>query len=190
MNVMQERKKVQKQNFDNSWYKPGAPKWKIILWYFVNVIFFNSHLFPVVGPKVYLLKLFGAKVGKRFAIKPGVYIRFPWHFEAGDYVSIGENVFIDNREKVILHNQTTVSQGAMILPGYHDYKKSSFGIVLMPVIIEEGVWIASRAIVCGGVTCGSHSFLTAGSVATRNLEPYTIYTGNPAKPVRERVIED
>ncbi len=190
MNATSERIKTQKQKKDNSWYNPGAPKWKIVIWYFINTIFFNSHFFPFIAPKIFLLKLFGAKVGKRFFIKPGVYIRFPWHFEAGDYVSVGENVFIDNREKVILHNQVTISQGAMLLTGSHNYSKSSFDLIVKPITIHEGGWISARAIVLGGVTCGSHSFLTAGSVAVRNLDNYIIYSGNPAKPLRERVIED
>ena len=77
----------------------------------------------------------------------------------------------------------------MIIQGSHDYKKVDYPTLHRPVVLEEGSWVGAGAIVTLGVTLKSHSVLAAGSVATKDLEPYTIYQGNPAQPVRERVIE-
>ena len=191
MNNMSEeitRQNVRIDTFNNLWYKPG-PKWKIFLWYFVNTLFFINHLNPFIGIKVFWLRLFGAKIGKKCYIKPGVNIKYPWKLEVGNYVLIGENVWIDNLDRVILQDHSTLSQGATILTGSHNYKKQSFDLMIKPVVIEAGAWICAKAIVCPGVTCKSHSVLTTGSVANADLEPYTIYSGHPAQPVRERIIE-
>ncbi len=77
----------------------------------------------------------------------------------------------------------------MIIQGSHDYKQVDYPTLHQPVVLEEGSWVGAGAIVTLGVTLKSHSVLAAGSVATKDLEPYTIYQGNPAQPVRERVIE-
>lgn len=188
MNESRIQKKVQLNIYNNSWYRPG-PKWKIVLWYFVNAVFFINHLNPFIAIKVFLLRLFGAKVGKNCCIKPGVNIKYPWKLIINDYVQIGENVWIDNLDTVVLNSHSTLSQGAFILTGNHNYKKEAFDLIIKPVTIGEGVWIGARAIVCPGVNCKSHSILTAGSVANTDLEPYLIYSGHPAKPVRERIIE-
>ncbi|HRH60317.1 MAG TPA: WcaF family extracellular polysaccharide biosynthesis acetyltransferase [Chitinophagaceae bacterium] len=187
MNETATQKKVRIDTFNNDWYHPG-PRWKILLWYFINAVFFISHLNPFISIKIFWLRLFGAKVGKRCYMKPGVNIKYPWKLVIGDYVLVGENVWIDNLETVTLKDHSCISQGAMILTGNHNYKKSSFDLMIQPVTLEEGAWVGAKAVVCPGVTCKSHSVLTVGSVAYNDLEAYTIYSGNPAMPVKERVI--
>ena len=86
----------------------------------------KSYLCSFIRLKIYLLKIFGAKIGKGVIIKPGVNIKYPWNLYIGDHVWIGENVWIDNLDDVIINNHVCVSQGAMLLCGNHNYKKSSF----------------------------------------------------------------
>jgi len=78
----------------------------------------------------------------------------------------------------------------MLLTGNHDYTISSFDYRNAPIILEDGVWIGAKSVVCSGVRCKSHSILTAGSVATKDMEEYTIYQGNPAKEIRKRVFRE
>ena len=73
--------------------------------------------------------------------------------------------------------------------GNHNYKKQSFDLIVKPIIIEDGVWVGAKAVVCPGVTLRTHSVITAGSVVTKNTEPYTIYQGNLAVQVKKRIIE-
>lgn len=161
---------------------------KRTLWYFVNVLFFINPLNPVSTVKVQLLRLFGAKIGAGVIIKPAVNIKYPWLLEIGSHVWIGEEVWIDNLAKVRIADNVTLSQGAMLLTGSHDYKKSTFDLVVGEIHLEEGAWVGAKTIVCPSVTCGTHSVLAAGSVATSDLAPYTIYQGNPALPKRKRDI--
>ena len=174
--------------YDNPDYSPGASSAKQLLWYIINALFFINPLNPLSGLKVRLLRLFGAKTGNGVVIKPGVNIKYPWRLTIGDHCWIGEKVWIDNLVDVRLGNHVCLSQGALLLTGSHNYKKSTFNLITKPITIQNGVWIGALATVTGGCICGSHSVLAAGSVANQSLEPYTIYQGNPAIAKRKRTI--
>lgn len=175
-----------KSNFDNSWYNPG-PKWKWALWYIVSVIFFMNPFFPSISIKPILLRLFGAKVGRKCIIKPSVNIKFPWHLELGDYVWIGENVWIDNQAKVLIEDNGTVSQGALLLTGNHNYKSVNFDLIIGEISIGEGAWVCAKSIVGPGVKVGRNAILALGSRTTQDLKENGIYSGNPAEYIKERI---
>ncbi|MEM6804603.1 MAG: putative colanic acid biosynthesis acetyltransferase [Bacteroidota bacterium] len=175
--------------YDNSWYKPGKNPLIRVLWYLINALFFINPLNPLSGLKVFLLRSFGAKIGKGVIIKPAVNIKYPWKLEIGDHAWIGEKVWIDNLASVQIGAHACLSQGAMLLTGNHNYKKETFDLMLGEIKLEEGAWIGAQSVVCPGVNCGSHSILSVSSVATQDLEPYCIYQGNPAQRLRKRLIE-
>ena len=174
--------------YDNPEYDPGASFFKRTVWYFTSAIFFESPYFPFFGFKNTLLRLFGAKIGRGVGMKPRVTVKHPWLLEMGDNVWIGEKVWIDNVGRVRIGNNVCISQGAMLLTGNHDYKKSTFDLRVGEITLEDGVWIGAQAVVCPGVTCRSHAVLSVGSVANRDLQPYSIYQGNPAQLKKERRI--
>ncbi|GAA4426879.1 putative colanic acid biosynthesis acetyltransferase [Pontibacter saemangeumensis] len=180
--------KVNLSAYNNDWYYPGAGAVKRTLWFFVNALFFINPFNPVSAIKVQLLRLFGAKVGKGVMIKPSVNIKYPWLLQVGNHVWIGEEVWIDNLTTVQIKDNVSISQGAMLLTGSHNYKTNTFDLQIGKIIVEEGAWIGAKAIVCPNITCGSHSVLAAGSVATSDMEPYMIYQGNPAVVKRKRII--
>jgi putative colanic acid biosynthesis acetyltransferase WcaF len=160
----------------------------MVLWYLVNAWFINSFL-PFSGFRVFLLRLFGAKIGAGVVLKPYINVKYPWRLVIGDHCWIGEQVWIDNLDDVQIGSHVCVSQGAMLLCGNHNYRKISFDLTTGPITLEDGVWIGAKTVVCPGVVCHSHSVLTVGSVATRNLEAYTICAGIPATAMRKREIE-
>lgn len=176
-------------SYNNHPYNPGGNSLTRFLWYIVNAVVFKSSLFPFYGMKNFLLRLFGAKIGSEVEIKPCVNIKYPWSLTVGNEVWIGENVWIDSLVPITIGNNICISQGVTLITGSHNYKKTSFDLITKPIVLEDGVWIGAFAIVTAGVIAGSHSVLTTGSVATKNLEPYSIYQGNPAEKIRERVIE-
>lgn len=183
----QERGQSDFSRYDISWYKPG-PRWKIILWFLVNSCITNTYLPIPVGLKLAVLRFFGAKIGHHVMIKPAVNIKYPWLLTLGNHVWIGEQVWIDNLSEVIIGDNVCLSQGAMLLTGNHNYRKPTFDLTTQPITIANGVWIGAKAVVCAGVRCESHSVLTVNSVATRSLDAYGIYQGNPAVFVRQRTI--
>ena len=149
-------KKTDLSKYNNTWYHPGK-KVVCVLWYFINVVFFVSHIIPLSSLKVWLLKLFGAKLGRNVVIKPGVNIKYPWKLVIGDYSWLGEDVWIDNLEQVTIGSNVCISQGAMLLCGNHNYKKTTFDLMVNEIILEEGVWLGAKSIVCSGVRCKTHA---------------------------------
>ncbi|MEO9211432.1 MAG: WcaF family extracellular polysaccharide biosynthesis acetyltransferase [Ginsengibacter sp.] len=173
--------------YNNDWYQPGNI-FKRGIWYLVNLLFFKSFLCPFSRLKRMLLRCFGAKIGKCVVIKPNVNIKYPWFLQIGDYTWIGENVWIDNLGMVNVGAHVCISQGAFLVGGNHDFTKTTFDLIVKPINIEDGAWIGAKSIVCGGAFCGSHCVLTVGSIVSGVLEPYSIYSGNPAVKIKERVI--
>ena len=158
------------------------------LWYILNAVIFRSAFFPFYGLKRGLLKLFGAEVGSGVVIKPRVNIKYPWKLVVGANTWIGEEAWIDNLDQVNLGPNVCISQGAYLFCGNHDYKSPAFDLLTAPITLEEGAWVAAKGVVCPGVIMKSHAVLSAGSLATGTLKPYTVYRGNPAEPVRKREI--
>ncbi len=183
---------IQLKKVNNAAYKTsidiGAGKLKQIVWYFINILFFKNSINISSGLKIFLLKLFGASIGEGVVVKPAVNIKYPWKLTIGNHSWIGEKVWIDNLSEVAIGNSVTISQGALLLTGSHDHTKETFDFISQPVILEDGSWIGARAVVYGGVNCGTHSILGINSVAESNLQSYTIYKGNPAVPVMKRII--
>lgn len=175
-----------KKNFDTGSYTPGASKLKLGLWHLTNSIFFKSKLIPFSSILVGILKLYGAKIGKEVRIKPGFQVKFPWRLVIEDKAWIAE-CLIENLDNVTIGTNCCISQQALLITGNHNYKSERFDLIVKPIILKEGSWVGAGSIVCPGVTLESHAVLTAGSVATENLEAFSIYQGNPAKKIRNRI---
>ena len=179
--------KTDLSKYNNEWYNHGN-LFKRIFWYYTSLIFFQNNFFPFSKIKISILRLFGAKVGRGVLIKPNVLIKYPWNLTLGNYIWIGEKVWIDNLAYVTIADHVCLSQEAYLLTGNHNYKLPSFDLIVKPITLEEGVWIGARSVVCPGVICGSHSVLSVGSVTSKNLDNYSIYQGNPAVKIKERTI--
>lgn len=173
-------RKVDLSKYSMGGYHPGRNVFVRALWYVTNRLFFKSSWCASYGLKRGLLRMYGANVGANVVIKPCVNIKYPWHLTIGDNTWIGENAWIDNLADVTIGRNCCVSQGAMLLCGNHDFTKESFDLMTGTIELKDGAWVGAKAIVCPGVTMGEGSVLTAGSVATRDMERDTICQGNPA----------
>lgn len=178
---------VDLKSYNNDWFFPGC-KIKIILWILTSAFFFRTSLPIPSSIKVIILKLFGANIGTGVVIKPGISIKYPWKLKIGDYTWIGENVWIDNLAAVNIGDNCCLSQGCYLLTGNHDYTSSSFDLMIFDINIENGAWVGAKSVVCPGVILQRSSILTVGSVASKNLDEFGIYQGNPAIKIKQRVI--
>ncbi|MCX7728396.1 MAG: WcaF family extracellular polysaccharide biosynthesis acetyltransferase [Bacteroidia bacterium] len=185
--MQQNFKTTDLSQYTNKEYNPGNII-KRMLWYMIGECLVNSAI-PGSCWRVMLLRIFGAKIGKGVVIKPFVKIKYPWLLQIGDYTWIGEQVWIDNLAKVKIGSNACISQGAMLLCGNHNYKKTTFDLIVRGITIEDGAWVGAKSVVCPGVVVKSHSIITVGSVIINNSEPYSIYQGNPAVKIRDRIIE-
>ena len=151
-------------NADNP-YRVGAGRIKWVLWFVCNALFVRNPLNPSSGLKCRILAAFGARIGRGVVIKPGVNVKFPWKLSIGDHTWIGENVWIENHEHVTIGQSCCVSQGAMLLCGNHNYKKTTFDLMVAGITLEDGAWVGAMSVVCPGVTLRSHAILAVGFVA-------------------------
>jgi putative colanic acid biosynthesis acetyltransferase WcaF len=169
-------------------FQRGASAAKEALWILLSLVLFRLCPFKHSALKSAVLRAFGAKVGCGPVIKPQVKITFPWKLTVGDHAWLGEECWLLNLAPIEIGSNVAVSQRAFLCTGNHDYGKPTFDLITKPIRVEDGAWVGAGSFVGPGVIVGTHAVLTAGSVATRDLEPWTIYRGNPAQPVRKRQI--
>ncbi len=150
----------------------------------------QTPLNPSSRLKVLVLRAFGAKIGVGVNIKPSVNVKYPWNLEIGDHAWIGERAWIDSLAPIRIGAHACVSQDVYLCTGNHDWSDAAFGLIVKPIIIEDGAWVGARATILAGVTVATHSVVTAGGVLSQSTEPYTIYAGNPATAVKKRQIRE
>ena len=175
-------------NYRPTGFDRGAGILKEALWLVTSLLLFRACPFSFSALKRLVLRAFGARIGKNVTFKPQVKIVFPWKLTVGDHVWLGEECWLLNLERITIGNNVCISQRAFLCSGSHNYKLSTFDLIVKPITVEDGCWIGANAWVGPGVTVGTHAVLTAGSVAGKSLEPYGIYRGNPAVLVKSRVL--
>src|ERR1051325_1521718 len=158
---------------DLSRYSPGnfsrgAGRLREGLWILASLFLFQLCPLKLSALKCAVLRLFDAKVGQGVVIKPNVRITFPWKLSLGDHVWLGEECWLLNLAPITLKDNVCISQRAFLCTGNHNYKSPSFDLVVQQITIESGAWIAANAFVGPGVSVGTHTVLTAGSVATKD----------------------
>lgn len=165
--------------YDNCAFDRGRPKWVEALWLIAQHLFISSAL-PGSAHRRLILRLFGARIGKRVEIKPRVRIKFPWRLSVGANSWIGEEVWIDNLANVEIGEHCCISQGAYLCTGSHDWTQPRFDLIVRPIQIGDQCWIAARSVIGPGVVVGEGVVLSIASVATQDLTPWSIYSGSPA----------
>jgi putative colanic acid biosynthesis acetyltransferase WcaF len=133
-----------------------------------------------------LLRWFGAEVGVGVVIRPRVNIHMPWKLKVGDHSWIGEEVFLHSLDRIEVGSHVCISQRAFLCSGNHDYRDVTFSYRNAPITVRDGAWLGAGAFVGPGVVVEEEAVLSAGSVATKNLQSAMIYSGNPAEAVRRR----
>ena len=179
---------------DLSRYSPGqfdrgAGIFKESLWLIISLVLFRLCPFSFSALKRLMLRAFGARIGRNVTIKPQVKITFPWKLTIGDHVWLGEECWLLNLERIIIGNNVCISQRAFLCTGSHNNKLPTFDLITKQIKVEDGAWIGAGAWVGPGVKVGNHTVLAAGSIATKDLEPFGIYRGNPAVFLKQRVVE-
>ena len=140
--------------------------------------------------KVWVLRLFGAKIGNYVVIRSYVNITFPWRLKLGDHVWLGDEVGILTLGKVEIGSHTCISQRAYLCTGTHDYTKETFDLVVKPIRIEEGCWVGAMAFVGPGVHLKKNTICAAGSVVIKDAGPNEVIGGNPGKVVKRLEARD
>lgn len=165
----------------------GKSKIVVQLWWIIQDTLFawSPHIF--YGWRRFILRLFGAKIGKGVLIRSTVKITYPWNIEIGDNSWIGEDNVLYSLGKITIGNNVALAHKVYINTGGHDYKKKSFDIFSEPVIIEDQCWITNDVYVAPGVTIGKGSIIAARSSVLKNIAEGKICAGTPAKEIKNRL---
>ena len=133
-----------------------------------------------------LLRLFGAKLGPKCHFYPGAKIHSPWNLFCEDGVAAADGVEIYNPAPMRFGSHAILSQGAYLCGATHDFDEPAFPLLAYEMSVGAYGWVCARACVAPGVHIGEGAVLGLASVATRTLEPWTVYAGTPAVKVKER----
>jgi putative colanic acid biosynthesis acetyltransferase WcaF len=142
---------------------------------------------PMHRWRILILRLFGARIGNQNSIYPNCTIWAPWLLRTGDLVTIGPRVEVYNPGGVRLGHHVILSQDAYLCGATHDYNVREFTYLKQRITLEPYVWICARAVVLPGVRAGKGAVLGAAALTSHDLEPWTVYAGNPCREVKKRV---
>ncbi len=141
---------------------------------------------PLHRWRALLLRLFGAQLGPHCHFYPGSRVWAPWNLRCEDHVAAGDGAEIYNPALIELRSHVILSQNSYLCGATHDYNDPAFPLLAFRMRVERYAWICARAAVAPGVHVGEGAVLGLGAVATRDLQPWTVYSGNPAQPQRNR----
>lgn len=156
-------------------------------WGVVYALLFRTSPRPFHRWRSFLLRCFGARLGENCHIYGGARIWAPWNLICEDNATIGDEAIVYNPEQVSLGSHAIVSQQAYLCGATHDYEDPAFPLIAFPISLGSYAWVCARATVQPGVSVGEGAVLALGSVATRDLEPWTVYAGVPARKVKLRI---
>ena len=156
------------------------------LWWLVQWFLFQPSPQVLFGWRRFLLRSFGAKLGKQVLVRPTAWITYPWNISIGDYSWIGDEVVLYSLGEIRVGPHTVISQRSYLCAGAHDYTRPSFDIYAQPVTIGSQVWIAADVFIAPGVHVGDGAIVGARSSVFKDLPAGMVCYGTPAVPVRPR----
>ncbi len=136
--------------------------------------------------RAWLLRRFGAKLGPHCRFYPASRVWAPWNLNCEDTVMVADGAELYNPAPMVLASHAIVSQGAYLCGATHDTNDPKFPVISFPMRVGRYAWVAARACVSPGVNLGDGAILGLASVATKDLEPWSIYAGVPARKVKDR----
>lgn len=157
-----------------------------LLWGIVYVLLFRPSPRPMHAWRSFLLRRFGARIAAHVHIYPTARVWAPWNLVCDEGAAVAEDAVIYNPKPVWLKSHAIISQQAYICGATHDYEDPAFPLVAFPTVLGPYSWVCARATVQPGVNLGEGAILGLGSVATRDLAPWTIYGGIPARKIKSR----
>ena len=166
-------------------------KLRRLIWNIVALILFRPFSFPCFRLwRNFVLRLFGAKIGKGSVIRSTSVIWDPRNLVVGDRTCIGPFTRIYNPAPITLGDKVTISQYAYLCTASHDIYVASHPLVTKPIFINSFAWVAADAFIGMGVTIGQGAVVGARAAVFKDVAPWTVVGGNPARFIKERKIHE
>jgi len=164
----------------------GRSTLAVQFWWLVQSTLFRGSPQVFYGFRRWLLRRFGAQIGKGVNIRPSATLTYPWKVKIGDYSWIGDDVVIYSFADIVIGKDVVISQKSYLCAGTHDYRSPGFDIRSSPIVIEDEVWVAADVFVAPGVTVGKGAVVGSRSSVFTNLPGMMVCVGCPARPVHSR----
>lgn len=159
-----------------------------VLWAGVSAILFRFSPKPFHAWRAFLLRCFGAKVGKGALVYPGAKIWAPWNLELEVDAVVANGATLYTQGKIKIGRRAVISQGAHLCAGTHDYNLPEFPLITKPIYVGDYAWIAAEAFIHPGISIGIGCVIGARSVVTKNMPDWMVCSGHPCKPMKERTV--
>ena len=171
---------------------PFSLKVKIFsrVWTMVNFTLYRYSPFVSRKFRIALVKLFGGKISWTCSLNRLSVIEYPWNLTMGSLSSLGKNSWVYCLDKITIGENCCIGNDVYLLTGSHDINSVSFDLVTSPIVIENGVWVSTRAIILPNIKLSNHSVVGAGAVVTKSVESFSIVGGNPAKFIKKRTLKN
>ncbi|WP_282122586.1 putative colanic acid biosynthesis acetyltransferase [Algibacter mikhailovii] len=167
----------------------GRSKFTVQLWWIVHALLFKTSPQVLYGWRRFLLRCFGARIGKNVMIRPSAQLTYPWKIEIGDYSWIGDDVVLYSLGEIEIGSHAIISQRSYLCTGTHDHRKNDFPILSKKIIIESHCWLATDVFVSPGITIQKGTIVGARSSVFSNLPEMKICIGSPARVIKDREFE-
>tara|TARA_B110000046_G_scaffold54204_1_gene60629 strand:+ start:9686 stop:10228 length:543 start_codon:yes stop_codon:yes gene_type:complete len=164
----------------------GRNAFVVQLWWLVQALFFKPSPQFLYGFRRFLLRLFGAKIGKKVIIRPSAQITYPWKVTIGDYSWIGDEVVLYSLGEIEIGANTVISQKSYICTGSHDYLQIDFPIFAKKITIKDECWLATDVFVAPGITIDKGTVVGARSSVYKDLPANKICMGSPTEIIKDR----
>ena len=164
----------------------GKSKAVIQIWWIVQGTLFSWSPQFLFGWRIFLLRIFGAKIGKGVKIRSSAKITYPWNVTIGNYTWIGDDCVLYSLGEIKIGSNAVISHRSYINTGSHVYDKPTFDIFSKPVIIGDECWITTDVYIAEGVSIGNGTIVGARSSVFKDMPAGMICVGSPAKPIKSR----
>jgi putative colanic acid biosynthesis acetyltransferase WcaF len=153
----------------------------VLLWQIVQSTLFAMSPRPLYGWRRALLRLFGAKIGRKVLVRPSARIAFPWKLEIDDFSWIGDHVDLYSLDRISIGCHSVISQRSYLCTASHDMNDIAFSYITGPIVVADEVWVASDVFVAPGVTIGRGAVVGMRSLVLDDIPPEQVAFGQPAK---------
>jgi putative colanic acid biosynthesis acetyltransferase WcaF len=157
-----------------------------LIWGIVWLFLFRPTPRWLHGWRRFLLRCFGAKIGRGTFPFPSAKIWAPWNLEIGDHCALADHVDCYCVDRIVIGSNVTISQYSFLCTASHDYEDPHMALITAPITIGDGAWVTADVFVGPGVTVGEGAVLAARASVFRDVPPWTVVAGNPAKVIKLR----
>lgn len=169
---------------------PKSDKFYRLLWRVVSLFLFRPFSLPFFNSwRIFLLKIFGAKIGAYCDIYSSAYIPSPKNLSMGMHSTLGPEVQL-HFGKTIIGNKVTISQRSYLCSATHDINSINVPLIIGTIVIEDFVWVAAEAFVMSDTKIGEGAIVGARAAVFKDVAPWTVVGGNPAKFIKNRIVID